>query len=111
MATQRLKHKVGDTFSAKGLLRDDSGQPLNLLTAGFTIASQVLADDGRRFPLVAQIGNQAAAPGSFTVTGQTAGWPVDEELRWDIQFMRGAAIQSTETVTIVTLPDVTREDI
>jgi len=101
-----IPHKVGDTFRARVVYRDTGGDPVDLRTAGLTIASAVKAKGLPPFPLAYEQRDQDADRGAFDLVAETAAWPTGQ-LAWDIQFTSANGTVSTKTMFIVAEADVT----
>jgi hypothetical protein len=100
---QKIQHKKGDTFHAASTFLDANGAPKD--TTGFTITSQVRTPAGR---LVATLTVAiTSGVGNFLVSGPTSNWPLGI-LHWDIQFLQGSEIFSTQTAALELVKRVTQ---
>lgn len=99
--------KRGTTFSLACVYRPDGGLPASV--EGIDIRSQLRTSGVPK--LVADLevirGDQAAAPGAFTlVAHETAGWPVGL-LVCDIMLSEGGVVRSSETFGVPVVAGVT----
>uniref|UniRef100_A0AAU7VG18 Uncharacterized protein n=1 Tax=Dinoroseobacter phage vB_DshS_R26L TaxID=3161158 RepID=A0AAU7VG18_9CAUD len=99
-----IKFPHGDTFDPT--LTYKQGSVAQDIT-NTTITSEVRQTDGT---LVATLTVTKTAPlsGQFTVVGQTATWPENENLWWDVQFDNGGIIKSMPRVILNAESDVTQ---
>lgn len=87
MAEVKPKLRVGDTFLVNGVYKDDAGDPVNLDTAGITIAAAATSEDGlTEYELAVEILDQDVTLGGFTVTGDTTDWTPGKCLHWNVRF-------------------------
>ncbi len=84
--------KQGDTLIANCVYKNALGVPVNLTTAGITVESGVRSQDGGEiYPLALTLGNQAAAPGTYELRGETSDWEIGRCLAWDIRYWKDGA--------------------
>lgn len=104
ISARLIQFPHGDTFDPT--LTYKQGNVAQDIT-NFTITSQVRQTDGT---LVATLTVTKTAPilGQFTVTGQTTGWPENENLWWDVQFNNSGTIKSMPRVILNAESDVTQ---
>ena len=63
----------GDTFLATCTYKDSTGAPVDLDTAGITVAATFISPSGQRMtPGTVTFSDQVASPGQFTVTADTS---------------------------------------
>lgn len=103
------QHKRGDTFLYAAVLRESKTGPVIDLS-GWTIASMIRDADGVLIEeLVVTVTD--AANGAYTISAaDTTAWPVGLAY-WDIEYTdTHGVIQSTDTVTVSILQDITFPD-
>lgn len=91
--------KRGDTFAPLLTYTDAQGYPIDLTEVEIT--SQVRDLSGG---LVANLTvtklDQSAYPGKYTLTAETASWPAQRQLQFDIRYVRSGAITHTESALL-----------
>jgi hypothetical protein len=105
-----ITHKRGDTFRFAAVLRESKTGPVIDL-GGWVIASMIRAADTDALIAELTVTVTNAAQGAFTLRADdTDAWPVGTAY-WDIQYTDpGTVIQSTETISVQILEDVTYPD-
>lgn len=89
--------KKGDSFIAQCQYLDVNEQPVDFIPLGITVKSQVRTKDG---VLVSELVFTYDADGAYQLHDyDTTDWPLGR-LQWDIQYMQGSVVFSTETVYI-----------
>jgi hypothetical protein len=82
----QISLKQGDTFYVKGVYLGQDGNPVYLPTAGITITSKVLSEDGQQhYDLEVTLDNQISNLGGYIIQGDTTTW-TPGEFSWDIRF-------------------------
>ena len=92
-----LPWKKGDSFIAQCQYLDDNDQPVDFPSQGITVKSQVRTKHGA---LVSELVFTYNTAGAYQLHDyDTSDWPLGR-LQWDIQYMNGSVVFSTETVYI-----------
>lgn len=102
-----VTQKRGDSFLVNATYFADGTNATDLTE--YTITSQVRDMQGELISdiLVTKAGSQSTTgKGNFTLSADTSDWPVST-LVWDIQYQIDSTIQSTETIKIKVVQDVT----
>ena len=91
MSIETVKIIRGDTFRADAVYRDTDGIPVDLDAAGITVTAVARDPDATTTVEldVVQAPDQAATPGEFSVTGDTAAWVTTADSRlagWRVRF-------------------------
>lgn len=97
--------KTGDTFAFIATIKDEAGVPI--VGKAHLLKSQVR---NYKDELIAElIISETETPGNYLFKAlDTADWPLNEELRTDIQYTDNEIVTSSETIMIPMAKDVTR---
>ena len=81
----------GDTLVVNGVYKDSSGTPVNLTTAGISIAASYMTPDGlTTAPVTVTLAaDQTANAGQFTLTADTGLWPDWGEYSIKLSYTQG----------------------
>lgn len=102
MAAPDYVTKVGNTFSASGVVTDTSSPsvPVNLVSAGIAISSAMISPDGSRtVNLTVDVADQSVSPGAYTLRVETGDF-TPGVWRWDIRFRYATDSSSDATKTL-----------
>lgn len=103
---QEITFKRGDTFAANCTYQTTAGMAIDI--GSHTIAARIADDESLADDLTVTVTDAAA--GQFTISATaaaTALWPINTYARLDIEYTLGSAVQSTETLRVVIVPDIT----
>lgn len=103
---QEITFKRGDTFAMNCAYQTSAGVAIDLTS--YTIAARIADNESLADDLTVTITDATA--GLFTVSATaaaTALWPLNTYARLDIEYTLGSGVQSTETLRVIIVQDIT----
>lgn len=107
MAKKELSIKRGDTFLVVCTYSDPTGTPVDITTIDIKSQVRNLRGDIIAELNVAKEAQSGQTLGKFVLRADTDTWPIGD-LSWDIQYTSSGTVQSTDTLTITVVQDITR---